>query len=66
MDANKPTEPELHITPWLIQSFELVDKACDRWLRRRAQLRRRKDEIRRNHPSNDPLRDAADFLDGNL
>jgi hypothetical protein len=41
-----PTEttPELWINPYTIESFSLVDAACDRWLRRRDTLRRRAHE----------------------
>jgi len=48
---DKPTEPHLHITPWMLESFDLVDRACDRWLRRRAQLRRRASEHRADTPN---------------
>ncbi len=42
-----PPPPEHHITPWLEETFRLVDAACDRWERRRARLARRKKENER-------------------
>jgi hypothetical protein len=32
--------PALWISPYTYKSFLMVDAACDRWLKRRAQLRR--------------------------
>jgi hypothetical protein len=34
------TTPELWISPFAYESFLMVDAACDRWLKRRAALRR--------------------------
>jgi hypothetical protein len=34
------TTPELWISPYAYESFLMVDAACDRWLKRRAALRR--------------------------
>jgi hypothetical protein len=34
------TTPELWISPYAYESFLMVDAACDRWLKQRAQLRR--------------------------
>jgi hypothetical protein len=38
------TTPELWISPFAYESFLMVDAACDRWLKQRAQLRRRASE----------------------
>jgi hypothetical protein len=38
------TTPELWISPYAYESFLMVDAACDRWLKQRAQLRRRASE----------------------
>jgi hypothetical protein len=38
------TLPELWISPYAYESFLMVDAACDRWLKRRAALRRRASE----------------------
>jgi hypothetical protein len=38
------TLPELWISPYAYESFLMVDAACDRWLKQRAQLRRRASE----------------------
>jgi hypothetical protein len=38
------TTPDLWISPFAYQSFLMVDAACDRWLKRRAAQRKRRDE----------------------
>ena len=36
--------PDLWISPYAYQSFVMVDAACERWLKRRAALRKHRDE----------------------
>ena len=43
------TTPELWISPWTVESYRMVDAACDRWLKRRATLRRRAREHATRH-----------------
>jgi hypothetical protein len=43
------TTPELWISPYAYESFLMVDAACDRWLKQRAQLRRRASELTADH-----------------
>jgi len=38
------TTPELWIDPFTLESIQLVAEACDRWLKRRETLRRRRNE----------------------
>ena len=44
--AELAASPDLWISPFAYQSFLMVDAACDHWLQRRAQLRRKRDEHR--------------------
>jgi hypothetical protein len=38
------TAPHIWLDPFTEESIPLVDAACDRWLKRRAELRRKRDE----------------------
>ena len=44
-DLPQPEQtPHLWLDPFTEESIPLVDAACDRWLKRRAELRRKRDE----------------------
>jgi hypothetical protein len=38
------TAPHIWLDPFTEESIPMVDAACDRWLKRRADLRRKRDE----------------------
>jgi hypothetical protein len=53
--AELAASPDLWISPFAYQSFLMVDAACDRWLKRRAALRKHRDERTTTHlPSDHP------------
>jgi hypothetical protein len=52
------TSPDLWISPFAYQSFLMVDAACDRWLKQRAELRRQRDDRGTAAPSSSDLHRA--------
>jgi hypothetical protein len=63
-DLPQPEQtPHLWLDPYTLESIPLVDAACDRWLKRRAALRKRRDERTAAHlPAAHPAGDVCHSL----